>query len=332
MGLCWALCCSPVTAQQRYQLQSDKSWKQLATFDPASPEGQLQNIRRILAQDQGKKGQEAATAWIEEHPDHPLLAEAYLLRADAQVIQKNYYKALFDYEYLVRQYPESEHFFTVLDRELALAKMFAAGMRRKLWGMRVVSADGEAEELFIRVQERAPGSPLGEEASLALADHYFNRAEMASATEAYDLFLTNYPRSSRRERAMLQLVRANLATFKGPTFDAAGLIEAAERLRMYKREFPAGSEQLDTDALLVRIDESLALKAFHAGRWYERRGKRISAMYLYERIVRDHPQTVAAKQALERYATISPTQHTPSGDQDPESTPPDRESSEEPAS
>ncbi|MDP6370574.1 MAG: outer membrane protein assembly factor BamD, partial [Planctomycetota bacterium] len=277
VGLGWGLLTAPATAQQQYELQDDRSWKQLTAFEPNTPEGRLQGIRRMVAQEKGKQAQKAATAWIKEHPNHELLAEAYLLRADAMVVRRNYYKSLYDYEHLARQYPESEQFFIALERELAIAKLFAAGMRRKLWGMRIIGAGGEAEELFIRVQERAPGSQLGEEASLALGDYYFGRAEMDSAAEAYDLFLINYPRSTRRERAMLQLIRANLATFKGPRFDASGLIEAAERLKVYQNEFPAAAEQLGADALLVRIEESLALKALFTGRWYEKRGDRVSA-------------------------------------------------------
>ena len=305
VGMQWALGAMPADAQQRYELQTDKTWQKQSQVDPGSPEGQLQAIRKMLALSRGKEAEKAAKKWIEEHPNHAVLAEAHLLRGDARVLRKNYYKALFDYEVVLRQFPQSPQFSTALEREFRIARLFESGMRRQLWGLRILRADAEAEELFIRIQERAPGSALGEQASLALGDYYFVRAEMSSSAEAYDLLLTNYPKSDHRERAMLQLIRANLATFKGPRFDAAGLVEASARLKAYQSEFPAGAEELGADALIVRIDESLALKDLYTGRWHEKRDHLVSATYLYERVVRDHPQTGAAREAAERYRKLT---------------------------
>jgi len=305
VGLFWMVGAAPVAAQERYTLEKDKTWKKQSQIDPDTPEGQLQAIRKLLALSRGKEAEKATTEWIKEHPNHSELPEAHILRGDARVIRKNYYKALFDYEVVLRRYAESSQFPTALEREFRIARLFESGMRRKLWGMRVLNADGEAEELFIRIQERAPGSAMGEQASLALGNYYFVRAEMSSADEAYDLFLTNYPKSDQREQAMLQLIRANLATFKGPRFDASGLVEASARLKAYRSEFPAGAEELGADALIVRIDESLALKDLYTGRWYEKRKQRVSATYLYERVVRDYPRTGAARQAIERYHKLT---------------------------
>jgi len=292
---------TPAAGQDRYRLDEEKTWTPLTQFDPDTPEGQLQAVRKLLAQSQGEEAFEAAGAWIESHPNHALLPEAYLLRADAQVLKQEYYEALFDYEYLIRHFPESEQFQTALAREFKIAELFERGMKRKLWGMRILKADEEAEELFIRIQERVPGSRLGERASLALGDYYFNRSEMGSAAEAYDLFMINYPHSEKRQTALLQLIRANLATFKGPRFDASGLIEAAERIKTYEREFPLAAEKLGTEALLVRIRESLALKDFHTAEWYEGQGENVSAMTLYERIARDYPKTAVAERALKKH-------------------------------
>lgn len=278
----------------------------MTVHPPGSPEGQLQAIRRLVVKEKGREAFKSAEAWIESHPNHPRLPEAYLARGDAQVARRSYYKALFDYEYVLRTYPDSDQFFAALQREYKIAQLFSNGMRRKLWGMRIIGAGGEAEELFIRIQERAPGSDIGEKASLALGDYYFRRAEMTNAAEAYDLFLINYPRSVKREQAILQLIRANLATFKGPRFDGSGLIEAAQRLKTYQREFPAGAEQLGADALLVRIDESMALKDYYTAHWYQSRGERVSAVFLYERVIRDYPQTAAAQSALDAHRTLRP--------------------------
>ncbi|MCC6581759.1 MAG: outer membrane protein assembly factor BamD [Phycisphaeraceae bacterium] len=297
---------SSLLAQQHYRLEGEQ-WKKLEAAAPGSPEGQLQSIRQLLAEDQPKKAIKLADKWIEDHPEHPMMAEAYLLRADAKVARKDYYKSLFDYEYLIRVYPASEQFHLALEREYEIARLFASGMKRKWLGIRWISATGEAEEIFIRTQERAPGSELGEKASLALGDFYFDRGEMTSAAQAYDMFRINYPRSRHRERVMERLIDASLARFKGPLFDPTGLIDATQHIKQFQKEFPAAAEKTDAEGRLVRINDSLALKDYYTAKWYEHRfDGRISATYLYRRVIKDHPRSTAASMATQRLAKLQP--------------------------
>ena len=301
LSLC--LSAAPVFAQEQYRLENGQ-WEKQDALDPATPEGQLQTIRQALAQDNGEHAAELIDQWIESHPEHTLQPQAHLLRGDTRVAQQHYFEALFDYEHVIRRYPASLEFHEALEREYNIAKLFASGVKRRLWGMRFLSAAGEAEEIFIRIQERSPGSEFGELASIALGDFYFDRAQMTSAAEAYQLFLDNYPRSEHVQRAMLQLVRANLATFKGPAFDPTGLIEAAQRIKTFQDRFPAVAERTGTDALLVRIDESLALKMLYTAQWYQKRGHRIGAIHAYRRIVQDYPRTAIAQTAIDRLADL----------------------------
>jgi outer membrane protein assembly factor BamD (BamD/ComL family) len=123
---------------------------------------------------------------------------------------------------------------------------------------------------------------------------------MTAASEAYELFLTNYPKSSFREQAMLRLIYSSLATFEGPRHDPSGLIDAREWIEKYEVEFPAAAERIGVAGLTQRIDESLALKQYYSAKWYERVKKRVSAVYMYQRVVKDHPGTPAATLAANR--------------------------------
>jgi outer membrane protein assembly factor BamD (BamD/ComL family) len=290
---------SSALAQEQYQLKQGK-WQKQAPVDPATPEGKLVAIRALIEQGEPKEAAEQATEWIDNHPNHPALIDAYMVRADAQCGRRRYYKALYDFEYVIRYYPGSEQFNVAMEREFEIAKLYVHGVKRYFLGMPILPAYEEGEEILIRIQERAPGSDLGERASLELSDYFYRDGKMTSAAEAYDLFLQNYPRSLHRERVLLRLIQANLATFKGPKFDSTGLIEAQQRIRQYEKEFPAAAEKIGTSALSVRIGESLALKGYYIARWYERTGETLSAVYTYRRIVKDSPRAAAAQLALSR--------------------------------
>jgi len=292
-------------AQESFEL-GDEGFEKVEAPDPDTPEGELHRIRAAIAEGKGSDAIGMADDWIDEHPNHPMLPEAYLLRGDARTSIDHYFKALFDYELLIRQYPDSPQFQIALERELKIADAFAGGVKRRLWGMRIMPAFGEAEELYIRIQERAPGRRIAEEAGIKLADYYYKNAQMRNAADAYELFLQNYPQSQWREHAMQRQVLANLATFKGPRFDATGLIEGQRRLLDYKSAYPAAAERIGADALLTRIDETLATRDLIVAKWYERSGEQVSAAFTYRRLIKDHPASAAARQALQRLKELEP--------------------------
>ena len=131
--------------QQRYILSDEDTWQAGASIDPATPQGELALARRTLARGDAERAEILAANWIERHDGHPLLPEAYLTRGDALRAQEKYYEALFDYEYVARVFTATEAFVTALQRELEIATLYATGTQRKLWGMRILSAEDEAQ-------------------------------------------------------------------------------------------------------------------------------------------------------------------------------------------
>ena len=307
MALCAAaLCAGGAPGQQKYELSDTDEWHLVESADPATPAGRLAAARHAMAGGRNQRAASLATAWIEQNPRDPLLPDAYLLRGDALRADAKYFKALFDYEFVARAYPASEAFVTVIQRELEIGVMYARGMKRLWLGMRIVNADEVAEELLIRVQERMPGSRLAEEAGIELADYYFRNRDMRLAVEMYSIFLENHPGSDQVSKARRRLIYAELATFKGPSFDASGLHEARARLHELIALEPAAAQRVGADALLVRIDESDAQKLLVQTKWYLTTGDPVACELMIRRLVTHYPRTVAAADALRLMKRVLP--------------------------
>ncbi|MHC4447425.1 MAG: tetratricopeptide repeat protein [Planctomycetota bacterium] len=296
----------PAHGQDQFILTDEDAWEAVDSPDLESAEGQLAMARRALAAGDAKRAEYLAGAWIKRFPNNVLQPQAYLIRGDALHARGNHYKALFDYEYIARVFPGSEAFITAAERELEIARLFAHGTKRRMWGLRLLDASDEAQELLIRIQERLPGSRLAEEAGMELADFYFRRREMDLAADMYAIFIENYPHSDQLTKARRRLIYAHLASFKGPDFDATGLHDARALLEQFRVEEPAEAQRVGAEALLTRIDESDAQKLLRTARWYLRTGDVIAADYAIRRLLREFPRSVAATDASRLMDQIRP--------------------------
>ncbi len=277
------------------KLSDEGTWQITEQPETGTPEHEIYMARKALANKDYSDARKRADAFIDAHPQHILVGDAMLIRGECLQATENYYKALYDYESVAVGYPGSESFTIALEREYEIAEIFAAGKRRKLWGMRLLSAKEEAAELFIRIQERLPGSQLAQKAGKALADFYFNERDLALAVIAYDLYIENFPRAEDRERAMERIVHANLAKSKGAEFDPSGLYEARAWIDMIENRFPAESEQMGADALRSRIDESDANRMLYDAKWYFDQDDYVSTRFVLKKLLRKYPATVAAQ-------------------------------------
>ena len=290
--------------QVEYTLGPDDSWEEAAP-EPGTAEFQVFQARKALALGEPQRARALASAFLDRFPTDPFRADMLLIRGDALLQMGDEYKALFDYEEISQQHPGARVFVMALEREFDIATAYANGLRRKFYGtFRIINASEDAEELLIRIQERLPGSRLAEDAGMELADFYFRRSKMRLAADAYDLFIQNYPRSDRIEKARSRLIQSYLASYRGPQYDDAGLKDARRRLDSLRVVQPALAQRLGADALLVRIRESEARKLLTTADWYLSIGDPVSAEQYLRRVVERYPDTVAALDGLRLAPTV----------------------------
>jgi outer membrane assembly lipoprotein YfiO len=287
------------------------------------PQYTIEEARRKIEVKDFGSARSDLSQWIVENPKHARTSEAVVLRAQVNQALGDYSTpeppmkwrgiqgpppkggALWDYEYLIRHYPASQYYNDALQGEYEIADQFLQGTPRKFFGIRsrlffFTSQINVGEELMIRIQERAPGSALGERASLRLAKHYFDQKSWGSAIVTYEMFLINYPRSVQRPSAMRQLILSHQSNYLGSDYDATSLAEAEQWIKQYRKEFPAQSVKLKMAQEARAMHERQADKAYETAHWYEKRSKIVSARYMYDRVIRRYPTTKAAETARQR--------------------------------
>jgi len=298
-GLVCAAGSSAALAQVEEYTLEDEGWVESEGLevDPA-----LAEARQALASDQPGRALSILNAWIREHKftNHPSLPEAYLLRGDAKLANNDEYEALYDYEAIIKQFYGSPEFPKAVEREYEIAKRYVNGLKRKWFGLfRIEGATSLGEELLIRVQERMPGSQLAEMAALELGDYYYRTRDVRMAADMYGIFVVNFPESEHRKYAALRQIFANIASYKGPRYDQSGLTEASVLIEDFQARYPAEAEQAGVTVQLANwVDESAAEHLLDTARWYLRRQDEESARYTLVRLIRAHPHSAAAEEAV----------------------------------
>ena len=291
----------PAAAQNKeYKLGPNGQWAGNAAPAAGSDEEVLAHARTLLANGEPKQAKLLLDPWIDANvtTDSPLLVEAFLRRGDAMTAMGEEYLALYDYERVIKNYPESEQFPLAVERELEIGTRYLNGLKKKWLGVRWDDATPAGEELLLRVQERMPGSQLAERAAIELSDYYYRIRDLKMAADSYDIFIKNFPQSEYRQKAMQRRVFANIAKFKGPEYDISGLVEAQFLIQDFAKRYPAEAERIGmNDALVARLDESAGAHMLEIAKWYIIRHDDVSAKHTIRHLFRKHPQTVAARQA-----------------------------------
>jgi tetratricopeptide (TPR) repeat protein len=169
------------TAPPGWELRNG-SWVPLVQPSPGTPEGQVAEMIRELDVNETKKLITNAKAWEKANKLNPLMPQVLLLQGDAEVARGNKYKALYPYEEMLLNYPTSDLYVAVLQREYNIADAFLNGYKRKFLGMRFLDASEDALELLDRIQDRQRGSPLAEEAGMRIVDYYYGIGKFQPAT------------------------------------------------------------------------------------------------------------------------------------------------------
>ena len=289
------------SAQSRtFQLGGEGEWVETDAPEPGSDRAMLAEMRRLIATGRASRARSQLQQFVDDRlgTQDPLLPEALLALADAKVADGAEYKALFDYEFLIRSFPSSPEYVTAIQRELEIAQRYAGGLRRTMFGLRLLNAGPVAEELFVRAAERLPRSEVAEEALIGLGDFYYRDREMRLAADVYDIFLRKFPVSRHRERAMVRRILANVALYKGPRYNPQPIEQALTLVQEFQARYPLEAEQIGiTESLEIRIDESAGSHMLESAQWYLKRGDGPGARLVLRRLLDRHPRTTAASTA-----------------------------------
>ena len=297
---------APVGAQQprtrslKYN-PDRKEWIEVPPPPPGTAEGDLYHIRVLVKNGENRSALAAIKRFIKSYGAANVhYPEALLEKAQALIGRRDYHQAYVQLEEFLNQFAGIALTDEALRLEFVIAETYLSGVKRKLWGLRWLSGEDLAYQILDDISVNYPDSEHAEYAVKAKADHLFRKGEYGLAELEYARLLRDYPHTRYHRHALGKSAAAALAGFAGVEYDDAALIEAEERYRDYQARYGAVADREGVQEILENITARRAEKEFSIGAYYERTGHLSSAVFYYQSVRVNWPDTIAAAKAAAR--------------------------------
>ncbi|MBN2448338.1 MAG: outer membrane protein assembly factor BamD [Phycisphaerae bacterium] len=284
--------------------------------EPVTSDDPLEQARELLGRGEAREARDLLKDWVGGNVDDDRYYEGVFLLGEAYFEKKDYWAAAEQYE-IVADNAGGELFYSAIRRSIDVAVAFLSGEKRRVWKVLYLPAADDGIELLDRTWARVPGTRIGERVLKIKADYFFEKGEMDFAQQEYALLAQAYPNGRYARLAMLRSAEAAEASFHALPYDDQPLIEADERYRQMADAFPVYAERESVDERRAGIRETRAAKDLEIARWYERARHPAAAAYYYQLVVKDWPDTPAAREAAHRLDELG--YQTPPTDEEPES-------------
>lgn len=271
--------------------------------EPATPQGELDEARSLLARGESGDALKLLKKWTEANPDHDRHLEGMFLLGEAYFEEGDFYKAYESYDVVI-QNTGGDLFFKAIRREMDVARAFLSGQKRIMWRIFRLPAYDDGVKILDRVWEQVPGTRTGEEALKLKADYHFDNGDLDQAQDGYVQMAREYPSGRYTRLAMLRAAEAAEASFPGVKRDDRALVEADERYRQVRAAYPDYASREGVDDRIENIRQKRAEKDLSVAQWYEKVGRNGAAEFYYRRILRDFSGTLAASEAQGRLRAL----------------------------
>ena len=254
----------------------------------------------------------AAANWY----DSALEQDALYFEGESFFFADHYVQANRAFESLIANYSGTRYLDKAESRRFAIAQHWLERSREASgWVPNIAIRDPsrpainmkqEAKRILHRIRVDDPTGKLADDATMALANAYFEAGDYYDASSTYEDLRTNYPGSKHAFHATLFELKSRMQSYYGDSYDAEPLEKADELLGVLVNQYPQESkeeeEYLRMEASSVR--NLMAQRGYSLGEYYERRGENRAAQIMYQQVAKEYDDTNFVDQIDVRLAEL----------------------------
>ena len=183
--------------------------------------------------------------------------------------------------------------------DLQMIEAYEEGMKQLNLGQSLIAVKkfNEAELLF-------PQSKWAPRSALMSAYAYYDFSFYNDAIDEVNRFLKTYPNSKRKDYAHYLKAMSFYNQIVDEKKDLGPILEAKQSFQFIIAEYPESEYAMDASFKLELIEEILAAKEMHIGRFYLKKEKWIPAINRFKKVIKDYDRSIYAEEALHRLVEV----------------------------
>ena len=183
--------------------------------------------------------------------------------------------------------------------DLQMIEAYEEGMKQLNEGQSLIAVKkfNEAELLF-------PQSKWAPRSALMSAYAYYDYSFYSDAIDEVDRFLKTYPNSKSKDYAHYLKAMSFYNQIVDEKKDLGPILEAKQNFQFIITEYPESEYAMDASFKLELIEEILAAKEMHIGRFYLKKEKWIPAINRFKKVIEDYDRSIYAEEALHRLVEV----------------------------
>ncbi len=243
---------------------------------------------------------------IKYYPRAREAAEAQFYLGVIEEEEGNYSKAFKNYQTVVDQYPFSERFGEIIQRQYDLGMKLLEGKGRKRFfqggGM---GTEALVVEIFRTVIKNSPYGPYAAPSQYNIALYLQEEGLLPEARDEFEKTLNDYPESEWAKKARYQIALADARRSSAAPYEQKVTQVAIQELEEVLKETPDTAFSEEAQQQIKDLKNKEAQQNFLIAEFYEKRKEYRAAEIYYSKIVESYKDTPWASQALNKIRALN---------------------------
>jgi len=273
-----------------------------------TPELQVQYARSLMLEGDLRKAYRETLKFDNFYGDTDWADENQYLRGEIRMRQGAYLGAANEFQQVVSQYPDSDRFDDVIEKQYEIGDYYYdRGVARQegRWRPFRNRPFRRAITVYTMVIDNQPFTEAAAEAQYKVGLCHFARDEYIEAAFEFRRVLEDYSTSPWVRDASYKLANTYVNSALPPQYDQTPSRLAVAAISDYNRRYPADEHSGQLAEWHDDMTDRMATQRLEAAQFYERRRQFEAARISYEAVAQQFPQTEAGEAAaawLQAYA------------------------------
>ena len=269
-----------------------------------SPREQFDWAMRFYRENDFKRASEEFLKLTAYYADSDLAPDAQYYAARSYEEEGKYLFAYQNYQKAIDNYPYTRRMEDIIRREYNIANIFESQETAKIMELELSTSMDRAAMIYKQIVKNAPFSSYADKSLYKLGDVSRRMMKYPDAIEAYERLLNDYPDSDLVPEAKYQLAYTRYEASLAPEYDQESTDEALREFKQISKTASAPAMAEEAAGMMMELKKKKADSTLKIAQFYDRQGKKASAIMYYKDVVAKFSGTDAAKEAEERLTKL----------------------------